>query len=367
MIDIPKTQRVAVYYNNRDVRIEERPVPRIGPGEILVKILASGICGSDVLEWYRIKKAPIVLGHEIAGEIVRVGEGVTKHKVGDRVAVNHHVPCNTCHYCLAGHHTACETLHTTAFDPGGFAEFVRVPALQTDRGVYPLPEGVTFEEGSFAEPLGCVVRGQRSVGLRPGQSVAVLGAGVSGVLHIALAKALGAGRILATDIDDFHLGLARRFGADEAFDARGDPSTGSGSPRAESRGDVPKLLREANGGRGLDLVIVCCGALSAFEQALASVDRGGTVLCFATTEPGVKLSVPLNDFWRNDITLKPSYANSPYDATTALELIAARRVPVADMITHRLPLEKTQEGFRLMSTPGGENLKVVILPHNRGA
>ena len=355
MTDIPTTQRVAVYYNNRDVRREERPVPRIGPGEILVKILASGICGSDVLEWYRIKKAPIVLGHEIAGESVQVGEGVAKYKVGDRVAVNHHVPCNTCHYCLAGHHTACETLHTTAFDPGGFAEYVRVPALQTDRGVYPLPAsprgvpaGVTFEEGSFAEPLGCVVRGQRSAGLAPGQNVAVLGAGVSGILHIALAKAVGAGRILATDIDDFHLGLARRFGADEAFDARGD---------------VPRLLRKANGGRGLDLVVVCCGARSAFEQARASVDRGGTILCFATTDPGVELAVPLNDFWRNDVTLKPSYGNSPSDATTALELIAARRVPVADMITHRLPLQETQEGFRLMSTPGGRNLKVVILPH----
>ena len=387
MTDIPKTQRVAVYYNNRDVRIEERPVPKIGPGEVLVKVLASGICGSDVLEWYRIKKAPIVLGHEIAGEIVQVGEGVAKHKVGDRVAVNHHVPCNTCPYCLAGHHTACETLHTTAFDPGGFAEFVRVPALQTDRGVYPLPEGVSFEEGSFAEPLGCVVRGQRSVALKPGQNVAVLGAGVSGILHIALAKAVGAGRILATDIDKFHLDLARRFGADEAFEARGDPSTlrqaqgrpeqgreatGSGSPLvrprgsrrgAGSRGDVPRLLRKANGGRGLDLVVVCCGALSAFAQALASVDRGGTVLCFATTDPGVELRVPLNEFWRNDVTLKPSYANSPHDATTALELIAARRVPVAEMITHRLPLERTQEGFRLMSTAGGENLKVVILPH----
>jgi L-iditol 2-dehydrogenase len=350
MTAIPDTQRVAVYYSNRDVRIEERPVPAVGPGELLVKIHASGICGSDVLEWYRIKKAPVVLGHEVAGEVVRVGEGVTKHAVGDRVAVNHHVPCNTCHYCLAGHHTACETLHTTAFDPGGFAEYVRVPALQTDRGVYPLAEGVTFEEGSFAEPLGCVVRGQRSAGLKPGQSVAVLGAGVSGILHIALAKACGAGCILATDLGEAHLAMARRFGADDAFDARED---------------VPALLRKANGGRGLNLVVVCCGALSAFEQALAAVDRGGTVLCFATTDPDVELAVPLNEFWRNDVALKPSYGNSPHDARVALDLIAARRVPVADMITHRLSLDRTAEGFRLMAQPGGENLKVVILPHGQ--
>lgn len=345
---LPKTQRAAVYYRNDDVRIEHRPVPEIGPGEVLVRIGASGICGSDVLEWYRIKKAPIVLGHEVAGEIVRVGEGVTKFAIGDRVAVNHHVPCNTCRYCRAGHHTACETLHTTAFDPGGFCEYVRVPPLQTDRGVYPLAAGVSFEEGSFAEPLGCVLRGQQSVDQKAGKTVAVLGAGVSGILHVALAKALGAGRILATDIDAWHLEQARRFGADEAFDAR--------------EGDVAALLREANGGRGLDLVVVCCGALSAFEQGLAAVDRGGTVLCFATTDPGVALEVPLNDFWRNDVTLKPSYGNAPADAVTALDLIAAGRVPVAEMITHRLPLEEAREGFRLMATPGGPSLKVVLEP-----
>jgi L-iditol 2-dehydrogenase len=348
MQEIPKMQRVAVYYRNSDVRIEERPVPKIGPGELLVKIRASGICGSDVLEWYRIKKAPIVLGHEVAGEIAAAGEGVTRYRVGQRIAVSHHVPCNTCHYCLAGYHTACETLHTTNFDPGGFAEYVRIPPLQADRGVFPLADGVSFEEGSFFEPLACVVRGQRSANLRPGQTVAVLGAGISGVLHIALAKALGAGRIIATDISEFRLNQARRFGADAVFDAKDD---------------VPRRVRESNGGRPADLVVVCAGALSAFKQALASVDRGGTVLCFATTDPGVELPVPLNEFWRNDVTLKPSYGNSPYDAKVALELIAARRIPVAAMITHRLPLEDTTKGFRFMSTPGGEHLKVVILPH----
>jgi len=351
MPTLPTTQRAAVYYRNADVRLEERPVPKVGPGELLVKIRASGICGSDVLEWYRTKKAPIVLGHEVAGEIVLAGEGVTRYRVGQRVAVSHHVPCNTCHWCLAGYHTACETLHTTNFEPGGFCEYVRVPPLQTDRGVFPLPEGVSFEEGSFVEPLACVVRGQRSVNLRPGQSVAVLGAGISGILHIALAKALGAGRIVATDLSPYRLDLARRFGADAAFDARED---------------VPRRVRDACGGRPADLVVVCAGALAAFRQALASVDRGGTVLCFATTDPGVELAVPLNEFWRNDVTLKPSYGNSPHDATVALELIAARRVPVAEMITHRLPLEETATGFRLMSTPGGEHLKVVVLPHGAG-
>jgi len=346
MPDLPTTQRAAVYYRNLDVRIEERPVPSVGPGELLVRIEASGICGSDVLEWYRMKKAPVVLGHEVAGVVVRVGEGVERYREGDRVAVNHHVPCNTCRYCLAGKHTACETLHTTNFDPGGFCEYVRVPALQVDRGVYPLPEGVSFEEGSFVEPLACVVRGQRSAGLRPGQTVAVLGSGISGVLHIALARACGAGRIVATDVAPARLEMARRFGAAEVCDARDD---------------VPAFVQSALG-RPADLVVVCTGARSAFEQALRCVDRGGTVLCFATTDPGVELSIPINEFWRNDITVKPSYGNAPYDAVVALDLIANRRVPVAEMITHRLPLEETPRGFAMMASPGGDHLKIVILP-----
>ena len=141
--------RAAMYYNNRDVQVEEVPTPKIGPGELLVKVIASGICGSDVLEWYRIKKAPLVLGHEISGEIVEVGEGIDRYKVGDRVFVAHHIPCNTCHYCLNGYHTACETLHNTNFDPGGFAEYLRAPKLNVDRGVFVLPDEITHEEGTY--------------------------------------------------------------------------------------------------------------------------------------------------------------------------------------------------------------------------
>ena len=338
--------RVAVYYNNRDVRLEERPKPQIGHGELLVKVVASGVCGSDVLEWYRVKKAPLVLGHEIAGEIVEVGEGVERFKLGDRVFVSHHVPCNTCEYCLSGNHTACETLHTTNFDPGGFAEFVRVPAINVDRGTFVLPAELSFEEGTFIEPLACVLRGQRVAGLRPGQSVLILGSGVAGILHLVAARAVGAGRVIATDTVEYRLRKASEFGADAVIHA------------AE---DVPSRVRELNDGKPADLVVVCAGALSAFTQALSSVDRGGTVLCFATTEPGVELSVPINDFWRNSITLLPSYANSPYDAVVAIELIRSQRIRVREMITHRLGLAQTGEGFRLVAE-GKESLKVVIEP-----
>jgi len=194
--------RVAMYYNNKDIRIEEMPIPRIGPGELLLRIEASGICGSDVMEWYRIKRAPLVLGHEIAGEVVEVGEGVDRYNKGDRVVASHHVPCNTCRYCLSGHHTVCDTLRRTNFDPGGFAEYVRLPAINADRGVYLIPDEVSFEEATFTEPLACVLRGQRIAGLQPGDTVLVIGSGIAGLLHIQLARATGAGRVVATDVSE---------------------------------------------------------------------------------------------------------------------------------------------------------------------
>ncbi len=338
--------RVAMYYTNRDVRLEERPAPKIGAGELLLKVKASGICGSDVMEWYRLQKAPLVLGHEITGEIVQVGAGVARYREGARVFVSHHVPCNTCRYCLSGSHTACETLHTTNIDPGGFAEYVRVPALNVDRGILVLPDEMSFEEGTFIEPLACVVRGQRLAGLCPGETVLILGSGISGLLHIALAKAQGAGRIVATDINDYRLQAARRFGADEVIPAEQD---------------VPERLAECNEGRLADLVVICTGAYPAFTQALKSVDRGGTALFFAPTAPGVELPIPVNEFWRQGMKLLTSYGGSPSDLSLALELIRARRVPVADMITHRLGLAETGLGFKLVAD-AGESIKVIIEP-----
>jgi len=338
--------RVAMYYNNRDIRLEEMPRPRIGPDEILVKVHASGICGSDVMEWYRIKKAPLVLGHEIAGEIAEVGKDIDKYKAGDRVFVSHHVPCNTCRYCLSGHYTTCETLHNTNFYPGGFSEFIQVPPINADRGVFPLPDEVSYEEGAFVEPLACVLLGQRIARIKPGQSVLILGSGISGLLHLLAAKAAGAGRIVMTDINEYRLEAAKRFGANEAINAKEN---------------VPEKLREANGGRPADLVIICTGALPAFHQALKSVDRGGTVLFFAPTEPGVELNVPVNDFWRNGITLVPSYGNSPRDAEEAIELIRAGRVPVRELITHRLGLAETALGFKLVAE-AADSIKVIIEP-----
>ena len=339
--------RVAMYYNNHDVRLEEMPVPEIGPGELLLKVEASGLCGSDVMEWYRIQRAPMVLGHEVSGEVVQVGAGVDRYKEGDRMVVTHHVPCNACHWCLNNRHTACDTLHQTNFDPGGFSEYLRIPQINVDRGVFPIPDHVPYEEASITEPLACVYRGQKRANLQPGQNVLVLGSGLAGLLHINLARALGAGRIIATDMVDYRLQAARRLGADTAFSATED---------------VPARLREANDGRLADLVIVCTGALPALHQALQSVERGGTVLFFAPTEPGVSLPVPINDvFFRNDVTLTTTYAGAPADLATALEMIGSGRVQVGQMISHRLGLAEAGLGFKL-TAEAGDSLKVIIQP-----
>ena len=339
--------RVAMYYNNRDIRIEEMPKPAIGPDEVLVKIEASGICGSDVMEWYRIHKAPLVLGHEIAGQIVEVGPQVKKYKLGDRVAASHHVPCNTCYYCLSGHHTVCDTLRTTNFYPGGFAEFVRLPAINVDRGIYPLPDEMSYEAATFIEPLACIVRAQRIAGISPGQTVLVLGSGIAGLLHIQMANALGAGKIVATDISEYRLKAARDLGADEVIKAQ----------------DLnPACFQEINQGRLADQVIIATGNRQVQLQALSMVERGGTVLFFAPTDQGVTIPISINDlFFRNDITLTTSYAGSPADHWRALELIQARVLNIPRMITHRFGLADTVKGFQLVAE-ARESIKVIIEP-----
>jgi L-iditol 2-dehydrogenase len=339
--------RVAKWYNNRDVRLEDVPIPSISPAEVLVRVEASGICGSDVMEWYRLHRAPMVLGHEIGGQIVAAGKDVRRYREGDRITAAHHVPCNTCFHCLKGNHTVCDTLRQTNFDPGGFAEFLRLPAINVDRGIFLLPDKVSYEEATFVEPLACVLRGQRRAGMQPGQSVLVIGSGIAGLMHIILAHALGAGRIGATDINSYRLEAARSFGANAVFQAQDY---------------TPQRFQNINDGRLADLVIVCTGDTSAINQALSSVERGGTVLFFAPTGPDVNIPISINRlFWRNDVTLTTSYAGSPGDYQTALDLIQAGVVPASRMITHRLGLGEIGTGFQLVAA-SQNSLKVVIEP-----
>jgi L-iditol 2-dehydrogenase len=337
-----------MYYSNSDVRIQEQEIPKIDPDEFLLKVEASGICGSDVMEWYRKDKVPLVLGHEVAGTIEKIGEAVKKFQVGDRVAVTHHVPCFSCHYCSTGHETVCETLQRgTHFYPGGFAEYIRVPAVNVERGTFPIPDGVSFEDASFTEPLACVLRGQNRANVSEGQSVLVAGSGISGLLHINLARSRNVGTIIALDTIEYRLDMAKKLGANVAL---------SGAE------DLPNRVREVNSGKLADVVIICYDGF--IEPALESVESGGTVLFFAGAREGQLIPQSINDlFWRREVTLTSSYAGDPTDCTSALDLIKEKKVNVSAMISHKLPFNEIQQGFQLVSQPWKQyTIKVIIEP-----
>lgn len=340
--------RAAMYYSNDDLRIVDMPVPEIGDGEILLKVVASGICGSDVIEWYRRDKVPLVLGHEVAGEVVDVGKGVTAFKVGDRVAATHHVPCNTCHYCLNGHHTACELLQRgTHFDPGGFAEYLRIPAINVDRGTFHVPEGVSFEMASFLEPLACVARGQNGAGIKPGQTILIVGSGIAGLMHTGLARVRGAGLIIAADTIPMRLDMARKMGADLSISVDEN---------------MFEAIRSANSGRLADVVIICHGEF--VDYGIRAVEKGGVVLVFASAPEGAVIAAGINEiFWRTEVTLLSTYAGSPADCVLALKLIRSGAAPLSQLVTDRLSLDDIQKGFRAVASPiEHRSIKVIVFP-----
>lgn len=345
----------AVYYSNRDIRIEEVEDLSVGPGEVKVKIMACGVCGSDVMEWYRVKRAGRpggigAFGHECTGVIAELGSKVDpKWKVGDRVVVTHHVPCNTCNACIRGHTTACDTLKTTKFKNayGAFAEYVVLPAINVDRGMLRLPESVSFDAGTFVEPLGCVVRGQQFAPTSEGRSVLILGAGITGLLHVQAARRNGAGLIAVSNPSPDRLELARKFGADATISAMDD---------------VPERFKELNGGLGADTVIMTAPVPVCVKQSLEAVGPGGTVLFFAPTNPEIQSEMNLWSLWQKEAAIVNSYAADFHNLSTALKWIQYKRVNVEEMITHVFPLKDTVEGFQLTARHRDCSLKAIIHP-----
>ncbi|MEW5901958.1 MAG: zinc-binding dehydrogenase [Acidobacteriota bacterium] len=335
--------KAAVWYNNQDIRIEEQPVRRPGPAEMLVKVMSCGICGSDVVEWYRLPRAPLVQGHELGAEVIEVGSSVTRFKPGDRVFIAPKVPCLRCDYCREGHFPQCSEVKERL--PGGFAEYILVPDILVERGAYLLPDSISYDQSTFIEPLACVVRAQTLAGLKSGQSVLILGCGMSGLLQIQLAKTKNC-RVVATDVKRHRLQYAERFGADLTI------------PAAD---EVPDRLLEYLHKKA-DVVILCTSAMSAVEQAWACVDKGGAIVFFAVPGPEKRVIIPINDFWTKEVRILTSYYCGPPDIQEALKLLAAGAIEVDSLITHRLPLQDIARGFRMV-IEGEEAIKVIIRPH----
>jgi L-iditol 2-dehydrogenase len=287
------------------VTVVEVAEPRIGAGEALVKARVVGICGSDLLTWYAARKAGTILGHEVAGEVVEVGEGVTKVSPGDRVVPHHHAPCLQCDACRLGRYVHCAEWRSSRLDPGGMAELVRVPAGNLSRDTWKIP---------------------------------------AGQLAVRLARARGASRIASADAVASRAELARSSGADEVFET--------------SAGASGEIARRS-GRRLYDVVFVCPGKVEAMREAASLVAPGGTLLLFTMSGPGETWDVSPFDLYFHEIRVVPSYSCGPDDTKESLDLIASRRVPVADLVTHRFPIEEAPRAFARARDPNG-SVKVVL-------
>ena len=345
------------YHSNEDVRVVELPVPEIGPGELLVRLRACGLCASDVMEWYMRPRAPLYPGHEPVGVVAAVGEGISQGQfsVGQRVFFHHHVPCMVCHFCRRGSFSQCATFRATRLYPGGLAEYIRVPAQNVQLDVLPLPDDLSFEAATLIEPLACCVRGINRAGIQPGDSVLVLGAGSNGLLLAQLAQQRGAARVIIVDSIPYRLQRAREMGIDHVLNL-------------QAGGRETSLLEQllaVNDDHKADIVLVTPSSISAMELALALVGPGGTVLLFAPPPPEAMLPIKPNYLFFQEISLHTSYSAGPYETRLALELLRNGRIRPETVITHRFPLREAAQAFRLVANPG-EALKAVIVAGEEG-
>lgn len=337
--------KVARYYSVDDVRIEDMPIPVPGPGEIVVRVAACGVCGSDVMDWYTQKKAPAVLGHEPAGVITAVGSGISTFREGDRVFMHHHVPCFVCHYCRRGFYSNCAMFQQTHLDPGGFAEYVRFPAPNVERDVLKLPDSMSYDVATFIEPVGTIIRGVERARLRHGDTVAIIGAGLTGLLFIQAARLWGGRQITALDLQDWRLDYARRVGAARTVNP--------------AREDAVAAVQELTGGRGADVVFVCAASIPAMELAMRLTARGGTILIFAPPPPDARLAISPHDILFHELTITGTYSTAPGETRLALDLLTDGRINVEDLITHRLALADVKRALD-MTREAKESIKVLI-------
>jgi len=345
-----RSMKVARLYDIGDIRIEEQPLPHVGPGDALVKTAACGICTSDILPWYARRKAPLVPGHEPVGIIVEVGRRVSGFRVGDRVFVHHHAPCLTCKHCRRGDHSLCETWRRSKIIPGGIAEYFVVPEGNLATDTLLLPDSVSFQDGVLIEPTACVVKSLRRAGLRaatsldagdgaPGppisSSLLVIGLGIMGQLHVLVGRAWGAHPIIGVEKIPQRAQLGKELGCDAVFD-----------PLSES---VVEGVREITRGELADIVIVGPGTKDAVTLGLACAGRGSRVILFTPLPPGETVAIEPFHLYMNEIRLLPSYSCGPQETRQALELIAAGTVTAQQLRLHTFPIEQTAEAFRAMA------------------
>ncbi len=326
--------------------VKEVPVPRLQPGEVLIKLAAAGICGTDVEKVHGAYGLGGILGHEVSGTIASVGEGVTDLRKSDRVIAHHHVPCYNCEYCRYGDHTMCDLFKKTNFDPCGLAEYFRVPEANVTRGaVVRLPKETSFEEGSMMEPTACCVRALGKAGVNPGDKVLVVGLGPTGLTQIQLLRKMGAAKIIGVDILPHRLEMAQKLGADESI----DPSSK----------DVPEQVTKSTR-VGVDLAIVSTGNQKAIQPALASVRKGGKLLLFGAPAQGATIDLDVGALFSRQISIVTSYSCVESDIHRALGFLAKREIDLRSMVTDRFALRDAPKALEHART-SRTAVKTVIL------
>lgn len=338
--------KAAVYYAQRDIRLEVVSTPKIDDDEILVEMKACGICGSDLMEWYLKSRAPLVLGHEPSGVVAKKGSKVISVEVGDHVFVHHHVACLTCHYCLHGDYTLCRKFHETNIKPGGFAEYFKVPASNVQIDTLKIPDNLSFEDATFIEPVGCCLRAMKKCDIQIGDSVAIIGAGATGLIHSALSKIYGAGTTIVSDLIDFRLKTASKFGADIIVNPKNQ--------------DLSQVVMKETDGRGVDLAVVTAPSLEAYEAGLGVCRKGGKLCVFAPTNPETYLQLSPKDLFFSEIQIIPSYSTSHLETRTALQLLSSGKIAVKELVTHRFKLAQAEEAFST-ALESKESLRVLIV------
>ncbi len=338
--------KVAKLYSFNDIRIEDIPIPEVGPREALLKTKASGICSGDVMPWYIDRKAPLVLGHEPSGEIVNIGRDVTAFKKGDRVFVHHHAPCFTCRKCKRGDYVQCDTWRKTRIIPGGISEYILIPAINLENDTLTLPDTLGYEDGTLIEPVACVVKALKRAKIKHNDLVLIIGLGFMGILNGIVAKKYGSGRIVGTDGVPFRLHRALNLGFDDVIDV--------------SQISPKKGLQDIAGGLLADIVIVCPNSIDALREGISLTGPGGSLVMFTPVKPDEHLTIDPNELYFRDISIITSYSCGPTDTADALELLENGIVKAETLITHRFPIDKTEEAFRL-TAEARDSLKSVII------
>lgn len=334
------------------VEIKNVERPRVGDDDLLVSMKACGVCGSDLEKIYGQYSQPSTrLGHEPSGVVTEVGSNVKQFEKGDRVFVHHHVPCYSCHFCLHGNETMCQKYSETNLSPCGLAEEFLVPGWNVSHGgVIKLPDNVSFEEASMIEPLACCIRAWNKIKFKQGDSVAILGAGPTGMMHVMLSKVFGMKDIFCFDINDFRLGFAKRLGITSEIR--------STDPQA-----YQKILAGTNN-RGVDMVIVSTGSLGAIAQSIDLVRKGGTIVLFGVPTKDATMSIDISKVYSKEITITPSYAASESDTNAAFSFIEGKKIDVNKLITHRFDLLESAKALEY-AHQGNDSIKIVVTNSER--